>query len=75
LSRRLGRWSTSSFGGSADTSPADLASLGRHVRCCERDRFIGLKSVVDELDKFAVRRFVTSLVLVAAARAAVGLLS
>ena len=62
-----GRWSTSSFGGSADTSPADLASLGRHLRRCDhdRDRFFALKCVADALDKFAAPRLVTTLVMVA----------
>lgn len=71
-----GRWSTSSFGGSADTSPADLASLGRHLRRCEheRDRLFSLKCVGDTLDRFAAPRFVTMLVLVAAACLAIGLL-
>lgn len=61
-------WSTASFGDAADTSPAELAGLGRHMQQCSSPggRWFALRCGVDTLHQGLLARFVTSLTLVAA---------
>ena len=56
--------STSSFGGSADTSPIELAALRQHLHRCEDQRgaLFGLKCAGDALGRFMAPRVVTILV-------------
>jgi len=62
------QWSTSSFGQSVDTSPADLEALGQHHEQCamQRGRMFALRCRTDAVGHFLAARFVTT-VLVAAA--------
>lgn len=63
------RWSTSSFGDAADTSPMELSALGNHLDLCQgaRGRLFTLHCVVEIMNRFVVPRFVTTLVVIALA--------
>jgi hypothetical protein len=65
--RRLPRWSTSSFGHSADTSPAELSQLGAHLRTCRSisGRWFTLLCGGEAVHRFLASRIVTTLVIVA----------
>ena len=58
-------WCTSSFGGPANTSPADLSELEAHLqRCdCSRDRLFNVRTAIEAIDQFIAARLVTTLVL------------
>jgi hypothetical protein len=58
------RWSTSSFGGPANTSPAELSALEDHVgRCAQsRGRWFALRCAAENLNCFLAPRIVTLLV-------------
>jgi hypothetical protein len=60
-------WSTSSFAGSADTSPLELAALGEHLIRCDgqRESLFTLKCIGDALKDFLAPRLMTILVLFA----------
>ena len=60
------RWSTSSFGDTADTSPMELSALGEHLDLCKgsRGRLFTLHCVVETLNAFVAPRFVTTLVVI-----------
>ena len=61
-------WSTSSFGGSADTSAMELSALGAHLDSCKRShgRLFALHGVAQALNGFVAARLVTTLVVVTA---------
>ena len=62
-------WSTSTFEGAADRTPAELAALATQLSNCNdsRGRFFGIRSAVEAADGLARARFVTTVVLVAVA--------
>ena len=70
-------WSTSSLERAADQTPAELAALATQLSNCKnsRGRFFRVRSAVDAAEGFARARFITTLVLVAAAVMATWLLS
>jgi len=70
------RWSTSSFGSPADTSPIELAALGEHMNRCEGQRgaLFALKCSADSLNSFMAPRLITILVLLAIGGAVASLL-
>ncbi len=59
------RWSTASFGASADTSPLELAALGAHLTLCQGDhaRLQTVQRMAHTLHGFIATRFVTTLLL------------
>ena len=59
-------WSTTSFGGSADTSPMELFALGEHFNRCQgsRGRLFALRCAAEAVHSFVVTRLVTTLVVV-----------
>ena len=61
------RWSTASFGDTADTSPVELSALGAHLELCQRahGRLFFLQCVAQNIHGFVIGRFVTTLVAVA----------
>lgn len=61
------RWSTSSFGSPADTSPVELATLGEHLNRCtgQRGALLALRCVAEALNDFAAPRVITTLALFA----------
>lgn len=61
------RWSTSSFGACADTSPAELDALGAHLHACheQRGRWFDLRCRADLMHGFLAARLVSSLLAVA----------
>lgn len=60
-------WSTSSYGGTVDTSPVDLTALGDHLGLCKgsHGRLFALHCVAQSMQGFIAARFVTTLVVVA----------
>jgi hypothetical protein len=70
------RWSTSSLGGAADPSPAELSTLTAQMDECKesRGRFFVLQCAVDTVSGFVVGHFVTTLILVALLIAIISLL-
>lgn len=69
-------WSTTSFGGSTDTSPMELDALAEHISACRRQqgRFLGLKCAAERLHAHVAARLVTSLVIAVALLIGVGAL-
>jgi len=61
------RWSTASFGDSADTSQLELSALQAHLTLCKRPRgkLLAIRFAAQTLHGFVAPRFVTSLVVVA----------
>ena len=61
------RWSTASFGDTADTSPLELSALGEHLDLCKgsRGRLFALHYVAQTMHGFVAARFVTTLVVAA----------
>ncbi len=59
-------WNTSSFGGAADTTPAELSALRSHMDCCRqsRGRMFTLHLMAEWLDGLVVRFLITIVVLV-----------
>lgn len=57
-------WSTASFGDSVDTSPRDLAALGKHVALCKdmSGHLFRARCAADAVHHFLAARFVTTLV-------------
>ena len=66
------RWSTSSFGSPADTSPMELAALGDHLAMCSAQSrpLLALRLAMQTVADFAAPRVVTILVLFAMISAA-----
>ncbi|MEO8060718.1 MAG: hypothetical protein ABI671_20600 [Burkholderiales bacterium] len=60
------QWKTSSFGGAADTTPAELSALRTHMDRCgqSRGRLFGLLRAADGLDGLVGRHPVTVVMLV-----------
>lgn len=60
-------WRTSSYGHTADTSPAELSELGDHLRSCRRPSGLpfALRCGVEAVHRFVAGRIVTSLVVAA----------
>ncbi|MEO7128333.1 MAG: hypothetical protein ABI040_05630 [Rhodoferax sp.] len=63
----LPRWSTSSFGVTADTSPMELSALEHHLDLCrgERGRLFVVHCAVEVMHRALAPRFVTTLVVAA----------
>lgn len=63
----LPRWSTASFGDSADTSPVELSALGAHLAVCQDSnaRLRAMQRLTHTLHRFVAARFVSSLVVLA----------
>lgn len=61
------RWSTASFGDTADTSPMELSALGAHLELCQKShgRLFLLQCAAQTMHGFVVGRFVTTVVAVA----------
>ncbi|MEP6876370.1 MAG: hypothetical protein ABI887_18595 [Burkholderiales bacterium] len=59
------RWSTSSFGRPADTSPGELAALGQHLDRCngQRGALSSLHRAGEAVNDFAAPRVMTTLAL------------
>ncbi|MES2975864.1 MAG: hypothetical protein V4757_19760 [Pseudomonadota bacterium] len=61
------RWSTSSFGDTAQPTPGELASLGEHLNVCKaHGRLFALQCGALAVHGFAAGRFVTTLAIAAA---------
>lgn len=60
-------WTTSSFGGTTDTSPMELSALGDHLDHCKglQGRWFALRCAVETMNGFVSARIVTTLVVVA----------
>jgi len=60
------RWSTSSFGDNAKTSPMDLAALGAHLTLCREPHgyLLAMQCIAQTLHGFVAPRFVTTLVVI-----------
>lgn len=58
-------WSTSAFGGQADTSPMELAALEDHLALCQKgsSRLSALRFAAEAMNGFVSARFVTTLLL------------
>ena len=58
-------WTTSSFGGAADTSPMELYALGEHLGHCKglNGRWFALQCVAETMNGFVSARIVTTLVV------------
>jgi hypothetical protein len=71
------RWPTSAFGGPAEQSATELSELGNHLLACDgqRGRLFALKTFADTLERFALSRFISILVVVTLIGAVVGLMS
>lgn len=61
------RWSTSSLGDSAETSPIELALLGSHLTGCKAShgRLLAMQFIAQTLHGFVAPRFVTTVVVIA----------
>jgi hypothetical protein len=61
------RWSTSSFGAAADTSPRELSELSEHLDRCRRlrGRLFPALCLSDSVNRFLAPRFMTTLVAIA----------
>ncbi len=59
-------WTTSSFGGTVDTSPMELLALGEHLDSCKglQGRLFALQCAAERMNGFVSARFVTTLVVV-----------
>lgn len=69
-------WSTSSFGGSVDTSPMELSALGEHLNVCRSTsgRLFALRCAAEKMNGFVAGRFVTTLAVAVTVLIGVGLL-
>ena len=61
------RWTTSSYGDAADTSPMELSALGEHLDLCKgsRGHLFTLQCVAETMNGFVAPRFVTTVVVIA----------
>jgi hypothetical protein len=77
LSKDSPRWSTSSRDIAAGQTPGELAALATQLSHCRDSSgpLFRVRSAVDAADGFARARFITALVLVAAALTATWILS
>lgn len=62
------RWSTASFGDTADTSPMELSALGAHLGRCQksRGRWFTLQRLAEATHGALSARLITTLVAVVA---------
>lgn len=69
-------WSTTSIGGSTDTSPMELDALGQHLSACrgQQGRFPAIRCAAERLHAHVAARLVTSLVVAVALLAGIGTL-
>jgi len=69
-------WSTSSFGGSTDTSPMELTALGEHLCACRSPggRLFAMLNAAETMNGFVVRRLVTTLTFAVVVMIGFGLL-
>lgn len=69
------RWSTSSYGEAADTSPVELSALGEHLDICKQcsGRMFKLQCLAETVHGFMAARLVTTLTLLVLAIAAASL--
>ena len=68
-------WSTTSFGGSTDTSPMELRALGEHLSTCgNRGRLFTLHCAAERVNQHVSARLVTTLAVVALLLVGVGAL-
>lgn len=60
------RWSTSSFGSAADTTPVELSALGDHLTLCNGDgaRRVAMRCGAHSLRGFVMARLVSAAVVV-----------
>ena len=60
-------WSTSSFGGSPNTSPMELSALGKHLDQCNgtRGQMFLVRGIVQVINRWAAPRPVTTSVMIA----------
>jgi len=67
------RWATAADGEAADTSPAELSTLGEHLTLCSgaRSRVAALRHVAETMHGFAAARFITTMLVVSVVFAAV----
>ena len=58
-------WTTSAFGGTADTSPMELHALGEHLDHCKdlHGRWFALQCAAETMNGFVSARIVTTLVV------------
>ncbi len=63
------QWSTSSFGGTPDTTPAELSTLQAHMDRCKRaqGRWLWVQSATEILNGLIAGRLVTTVVILSAA--------
>ena len=61
------RWRTAAFASPPDTTPAELAELGEHLRLCQqrRGKFFVAANAANVLNGFLAPRFVSTLLVVA----------
>lgn len=61
------RWSTASFGDTADTSPMELSALGDHMDACRplKGRLFAARCAAEAMHGFVASRLVTTLVVAA----------
>lgn len=61
------RWSTASFGDTAEALSRDLSALGEHLNLCRglRGRWFALQCAAETLSGFVAAHFVTTLVAIA----------
>lgn len=61
------RWSTASFGDTAETFSRELSALGEHLHLCRglRGRWFALQCAAETLSGFVAAHFVTTLVVIA----------
>ncbi len=71
------RWTTASFGGTADTSPMDLSALGDHLDDCRKTHrgWFLVRCFADGAHQFMASRFVTTLFLATVLMGAIALMS
>jgi hypothetical protein len=60
------RWATAAEGEAADTSPAELSTLGEHLALCNRarGRLAALRHVAEKMHSFVAARFITTMLVV-----------
>ena len=69
-------WTTSSLGGTADTSPMELSALGDHLDDCRKTQggWFFVRGFADNLHHYMASRFVTTLFVATVLLGAVALI-
>ncbi len=67
-------WSTTSIGGSTDTSPMELDSLGAHLSHCSaaHGRFFAVHCAAERMNAYVSTRLITSLAVAALLAVGIG---